>query len=77
MATEKERAPDGERGPGPPGPDGGPPEALVRSRRYFTTRLVHVLTAPVGHLTRPYIVHRSRDTRLGIRAPRRGWERVG
>ncbi|MFF9173262.1 nitrate reductase subunit alpha [Streptomyces sp. NPDC014793] len=36
MATEKERAPDGERGPGPPGLDGGLSEALVRSRRYFT-----------------------------------------
>ena len=41
------------------------------------TRLVHVLTAPVGYLTRPYIVYRSRDTRLGTRAPRRGWERIG
>jgi hypothetical protein len=27
-------------------------------------------------LTRPYIVYRSRDTQLGSRAPRRGWERV-
>ncbi|MEV7689423.1 respiratory nitrate reductase subunit gamma [Streptomyces bungoensis] len=41
------------------------------------TRLVHMLTAPVGYLTRPYIVYRSRDTRLGARAPRRGWERIG
>ncbi|KUN88483.1 nitrate reductase [Streptomyces bungoensis] len=41
------------------------------------TRLVHMLTAPVGYLTRPYIVYRSRDTRLGARAPRRGWERTG
>ncbi|MFK4184575.1 respiratory nitrate reductase subunit gamma [Streptomyces sparsogenes] len=41
------------------------------------TRLVHMLTAPLGYLTRPYIVYRSRDTRLGARAPRRGWERVG
>jgi len=38
------------------------------------TRLVHMLTAPVGYLTRPYIVYRSRDERLGVRAPRRGWE---
>ena len=40
------------------------------------TRLVHVFSAPVGYLTRPYIVYRSRDedTR-GTRAPARGWER--
>ncbi|MFI6560205.1 respiratory nitrate reductase subunit gamma [Streptomyces sp. NPDC050534] len=41
------------------------------------TRLVHMLTAPLGYLTRPYIVYRSRDTQLGTRAPRRGWERIG
>jgi len=41
------------------------------------TRLVHVFSVPLGYLTRPYIVYRSRDTRLGSRAPRRGWERVG
>ena len=41
------------------------------------TRLVHVFSAPVGYLTRPYIVYRSRDTALGSRTPRRGWERVG
>ncbi|MDF3140318.1 MULTISPECIES: respiratory nitrate reductase subunit gamma [unclassified Streptomyces] len=41
------------------------------------TRLVHMLTAPVGYLTRPYIVYRGRDTQLGARAPRRGWERTG
>ncbi|MGW2522585.1 respiratory nitrate reductase subunit gamma [Streptomyces sp. NPDC001617] len=41
------------------------------------TRLVHMLTAPLGYLTRPYIVYRSRDTRLGARAPHRGWERTG
>ncbi|NBM20180.1 respiratory nitrate reductase subunit gamma [Streptomyces sp. GC420] len=41
------------------------------------TRLVHMLTAPLGYLTRPYIVYRSRDTGLGSRAPRRGWERTG
>ena len=41
------------------------------------TRLVHVFSAPVGYLTRPYIVYRSREqTRLGARKPRRGWERV-
>jgi len=40
------------------------------------TRLVHVFSAPLGYLTRPYIVYRSRDVQLGARAPRRGWERV-
>ena len=40
------------------------------------SRLVHVFSAPVGYLTRPYIVYRSRDEHLGARAPRRGWERV-
>jgi nitrate reductase gamma subunit len=41
------------------------------------TRLVHVFSAPLGYLTRPYIVYRSRDEQLGNRKPRRGWERVG
>jgi nitrate reductase gamma subunit len=42
------------------------------------TRLVHVFSAPLGYLTRPYIVYRSRDdTGLGSHAPRRGWDRVG
>jgi nitrate reductase gamma subunit len=41
------------------------------------TRLVHVFSAPIGYLTRPYIVYRSRDERLGARRPRKGWERVG
>jgi nitrate reductase gamma subunit len=36
------------------------------------TRLVHVFSAPVGYLTRPYIVYRSREGR----PPRRGWEPV-
>lgn len=40
------------------------------------TRLVHVFSAPLGYLTRPYIVYRSRDDQLGSRAPRRGWEKV-
>jgi nitrate reductase gamma subunit len=40
------------------------------------TRLVHVFSAPVGYLTRPYIVYRSRGgTPLG-RLARRGWEPV-
>ena len=42
------------------------------------TRLVHVFSAPVGYLTRPYIPYRSRDdARLGLRDARRGWDRVG
>jgi nitrate reductase gamma subunit len=42
------------------------------------TRLVHVFSAPLGYLTRPYIVYRSRDdAQLGSRSPRRGWDRVG
>jgi nitrate reductase gamma subunit len=36
-----------------------------------------VFSAPLGYLTRPYIVYRSRDDRpLGNTAPRRGWDRV-
>ncbi|MGI9157328.1 MAG: respiratory nitrate reductase subunit gamma [Marmoricola sp.] len=41
------------------------------------TRLVHVFSAPLGYLTRPYIVYRSRDDQqLGSHSPRRGWERI-
>jgi nitrate reductase gamma subunit len=40
------------------------------------TRLVHVFSAPLGYLNRPYIVYRSRDDQLGSRAPRRGWEKI-
>ena len=40
------------------------------------SRLVHVFSAPIGYLTRPYIVYRSRDPQLGTRTARRGWERV-
>jgi nitrate reductase gamma subunit len=41
------------------------------------TRLVHVFSAPIGYLTRPYVVYRSRGpTVLGSRPERRGWERV-
>ncbi|MGO1509469.1 MAG: respiratory nitrate reductase subunit gamma [Actinomycetaceae bacterium] len=38
------------------------------------TRLVHVFSAPVGYLWRPYIVYRSKGRRSA--AERRGWERV-
>ena len=40
------------------------------------TRLVHVFSAPLGYLTRPYIVYRSRDDTLGSHTPRRGWDRT-
>ncbi len=40
------------------------------------TRLVHVFSAPLGYLVRPYIVYRSRDARVGSRAVRPGWEGV-
>ncbi|WP_017608893.1 respiratory nitrate reductase subunit gamma [Nocardiopsis xinjiangensis] len=38
------------------------------------TRLVHVFSVPIGHLWRPYVPYRSRDTRMGERRGRRGWE---
>ncbi|MGB8649728.1 MAG: respiratory nitrate reductase subunit gamma [Mycobacteriales bacterium] len=41
------------------------------------TRLVHVFSAPVGYLTRPYVPYRSRSASPGLRTTRRGWERVG
>ncbi|MEU4761942.1 respiratory nitrate reductase subunit gamma [Actinosynnema sp. NPDC023794] len=37
------------------------------------SRLVHVFSMPLGYLTRPYIVYRSRDEQLGNRPARRGW----
>lgn len=43
------------------------------------TRLVHVFSAPIGYLNRPYIVYRSRDdapTGVGSQKPKRGWEKV-
>ncbi|MFK4068259.1 respiratory nitrate reductase subunit gamma [Streptomyces sp. NPDC029674] len=42
------------------------------------TRLVHMFSAPLQYLFRPYVVYRSRDPeRLGARPERRGWERTG
>lgn len=42
------------------------------------TRLVHVFSAPIGYLNRPYIVYRSAGERLpaslGGRTPQRTWE---
>nr|WP_221443166.1 respiratory nitrate reductase subunit gamma [Nocardiopsis algeriensis] len=40
------------------------------------TRLVHVFSAPVAYLWRPYLPYRSRDTGFGGRRERRGWERI-
>jgi nitrate reductase gamma subunit len=51
--------------------------ALVLFAIWPFTRLVHVFSAPLGYLTRPYIVYRSRDRQLGTRPAPRGWERVG
>ena len=40
------------------------------------TRLVHVFSAPLGYLTRPYVPYRSRDrVQPGLQAPGRGWDR--
>ncbi|MBF0688281.1 MAG: respiratory nitrate reductase subunit gamma [Cellulomonas sp.] len=41
------------------------------------TRLVHVFSAPVGYLWRPYVVYRARTDRFGTRPARRGWDQVG
>lgn len=41
------------------------------------TRLVHVFSAPLGYLTRPYIVYRSRDAHAGARLTQRGWDQDG
>lgn len=41
------------------------------------TRLIHAFSAPVGYLTRPYVVYRSRDAHPrgpGLRPSRRGWD---
>ena len=43
------------------------------------TRLIHIFTAPLHYLFRPYIVYRSRDRipAPGARPARRGWAPVG
>ena len=43
------------------------------------TRLVHIFTAPLHYLFRPYIVYRSRDRipAPGARPARRGWAPIG
>lgn len=41
------------------------------------TRLVHVFSAPLGYLVRPYVVYRSRDTVPSDRRYARAWEGPG
>ncbi|MFC8089165.1 respiratory nitrate reductase subunit gamma [Streptomyces sp. NPDC057301] len=42
------------------------------------TRLVHMFSAPMQYLFRPYLVYRSRaPEQLGPRPERRGWEKTG
>ena len=41
------------------------------------TRLVHVFSAPIGYVTRPYVPYRSREATAGTRAAKPGWEPVG
>lgn len=66
------------------------PEAMASAPIYFQlhvvagflvfailpfTRLVHIFSAPLQYLTRPYVVYRKRSPhRSGNRATRRGWE---
>lgn len=38
------------------------------------SRRGQAFSAPVGYLTRPYVVYRSRDARPGLRPDRPGWE---
>jgi nitrate reductase gamma subunit len=52
--------------------------ALVLFCLWPFTRLVHVFSAPIGYLFRPYIVYRSREVTgkgqlVGSHPPRRGW----
>ncbi|BBX31172.1 respiratory nitrate reductase subunit gamma [Mycolicibacterium mageritense DSM 44476 = CIP 104973] len=52
--------------------------ALVLFCLWPFTRLVHVFSAPIGYLFRPYVVYRSRDVAekselVGSRPHRRGW----
>ncbi|MGV0836006.1 respiratory nitrate reductase subunit gamma [Mycolicibacterium thermoresistibile] len=50
--------------------------ALVLFCLWPFTRLVHVFSAPIGYLFRPYIVYRSREATKDLVAthpPRRGW----
>lgn len=51
--------------------------ALLLFALWPFTRLVHVFSAPVGYLFRPYLVYRSRDSvQHGSRAVKRGWDPI-
>lgn len=51
--------------------------ALLLFALWPFTRLVHVFSAPVGYLFRPYIVYRSRDAvQHGNRPVKRGWDPI-
>ena len=50
--------------------------AMVLFSLWPFTRLVHVWSAPLGYLFRPYVVYRSRDDHRGSRSGRRGWDAV-
>ncbi|CAM2902150.1 respiratory nitrate reductase subunit gamma [Actinomyces slackii] len=40
------------------------------------TRLVHAVSAPVGYVSRPYVVYRSREGSAATARTRRGWQPV-
>ncbi|AKK10876.1 respiratory nitrate reductase subunit gamma [Corynebacterium uterequi] len=40
------------------------------------TRLVHAFSAPVGYVSRPYVVYRSRDTSRGVQRMPDAWEPI-
>ncbi|WIM68616.1 respiratory nitrate reductase subunit gamma [Corynebacterium breve] len=40
------------------------------------TRLVHAMSAPVGYVSRPYVVYRSRDTRTTPNKLHQAWEPI-
>lgn len=48
--------------------------ALALFAAWPFTRLVHVFAAPLGYISRPYIVYRSKDPRR--EHERRGWQKV-
>ena len=49
--------------------------AVARTRAW--ERGVWLARAPLGYVTRPYIVYRSRDSAAGARPAKPGWEPVG
>ncbi|MFC5338995.1 respiratory nitrate reductase subunit gamma [Leucobacter denitrificans] len=51
--------------------------ALLLFALWPFTRLVHVFSAPIGYLFRPYVVYRSRDAvQQGSRPVKRGWDPI-